>query len=219
MSNWIVIPAKNEADTIKWLVTEAIQYGEVLVVVDKDTNDGTVDKAVRAGAWVIYQREQGLGAAIRTGWREALARDADRVVVMDAGGSHSPSDIPSLIASHADIVIGSRFVHEGHYYGRPLRKLCSQTMAMLCNLAQPGQWIRDWTSGFRCYSAEAVRQLLYLPYKAIGHAWQIEALAWARILCLSIGEVPIDYIAGRSSLDLSKAWEAIKVWFSLWSIK
>jgi len=212
---WIVIPAKDEASTIGRLVTEAIQYGIVLVV-DDGSRDDTRWEAAKAGALILHHAiSQGIGPSIMDGWRLALDNGAERIMVLDAGGSHRPADIPALLASMADIVVGSRFVSGGRYHGRWWRKACSQLMALLCNLSQSGKRIRDWSSGFRLYSAGAVRQLLTVRYEARMHAWQIEVLGQARHMGLSIEEVPITYVAGQSSLSWGGVLEAIVVWLQI----
>ncbi len=206
---WIVIPAKDEAATIADLVAEAAHYGTVLVVTSGPSDD-TGPRAASAGAQVIYNG-QSIAGKIVTGWQRALDNNATRVIVMDAGGSHRPSDIPRLLAAEADIVIGSRFVAGGQYHGRSWRRVCSQVMALLCNLAQPGKQVHDWSSGFRCYSVEAIGQLLAVHYKSDMHAWQIEVLGWARRLHLSVEEVPIQYTAGHSSLSWDGALRALNI--------
>lgn len=210
-----MIPAKDEAKTIGRLVNEAAQYGTVLVV-DDGSIDGTGFEAADAGAETVrHQNCQGIGPAIMTGWQMALDKGATRIVVMDAGGSHRPADIPVLMTGKADIVVGSRFISGGQYHGRWWRKACSQAMALLCNLSQSGKRLRDWSSGFRLYSAKAVRRLLVVRYEAKMHAWQIEVLAQARQLRLSTEEVPITYVAGQSSLSWSGVLEAIVVWLQI----
>lgn len=219
---WIVIPAKDEADTIGRLVTEAAQYGTVLVVNDGSRDDTGPIAAKSGGLHLRHVSSCGIGLSIMDGWRVALANGAEWILVMDAGGSHDPRDIPKFPAFAglngtrvAHIVIGSRFVPGGRYYGRWWRKACSRFMALLCNLSQSGKWLHDWSSGFRLYSAGAVRQLLAVRYQAKMHAWQIEVLGWARFLHLSIKETPITYVAGQSSLSWSGVLEAALVWLQI----
>ena len=213
---WIIIPAKNEADNIAQLIINAAQYGTVIVVNDGST-DNTGQIAQEAGAWHIIDHEvcKGIGLSVVDGWREALDSGAERIIVMDAGGSHRPIDIPILLASQADIVIGSRFVSGSKYYGRLWRRICSQIVALLCNIAQSGKWLHDWSSGFRLYSARAVRRLLAIRYEAKMHAWQIEVLGQARYMRLCIEEVPITYIAGRSSFSWASMLEIIITWLQI----
>lgn len=209
----VVIPALNEVTTIGILVVAAKQFGSVIVVDDGST-DGTGKIAWTAGAHVIrHAIPEGIGSSIIDGWRTALRCGAKRVVVMDAGGSHVAPEMPKLLRKDADLVIGSRFVLYGLYLGGFWwRRWGSRLVGILCNLAQGGPWIRDWSSGYRVYSAQAVKELLKLSYRAKMHAWQIEVLARVRELGMTVQEVPITYRAGRSSLTLAGIIELIAVW-------
>lgn len=236
-SLWVVIPAKDEAETIGDLVRgvsavitwlwETISHPSVIVV-DDGSKDGTGQEAQRAGAIVLYHEEcQGIGPSIMDGWRKALDSGAQWILVIDAGGSHYSNDIFPLVYCIYDwdcytkplIAIGSRFVQSylpyPRYEGSRWRAICSRLMALLCNLSQRGKWISDWTSGFRLYSAGAVRQLLEIKYQAKMHGWQMEVLGWARYLHFAIGEVPIFYTAGHSSLSWSGVLEAFNVWMAI----
>lgn len=210
----IVIPCLNEALTVGPLVLALRGYGRVIVV-DDGSSDGTAELAAMAGATVVrHERPQGIGRAIRDGWLEAL--DAEQVAVLDAGGSHSPDDLECLLDVDADVVIGSRFVRGGEYVnGRWWRKLGTRLAALMCNLGQRGPWLRDWTSGYRVYSRNAVDALLGRRQYAEMHSWQIEVLGQAREMGLTVREAPITYRAGRSSLRLMAVIEAIRTWNDL----
>jgi len=205
----IVIPARNEEATIGLLVERAKRHGEVVVVNDGST-DETGPRAIDAGATVLYIQEQkGIANAVMTGWR--WIDGAERIAVMDAGGSHQPGDLPMLLMRDTDIVIGSRFCPGGKYQGRRWRAFCSRAMGLICSLSQRGPFIWDWTSGYRVYSAEAVKYLQGLTYHAKMHGWQMEVLARAREAGMSIAEVPITYRAGGSSLKPGDILEAIRI--------
>ncbi len=209
----IVIPALNEVATIGMLVAVAKQFGPVIVV-DDGSGDGTGKLAWAAGAEVIrHATPEGIGSSIIDGWRAALKCGAERILVMDAGGSHRPGHIRRLLREEADLVIGSRFVSGGLYLGGSWqRRLGTRLAGILCNLAQRGPWIRDWSSGYRVYSAHVVKELLKVTYRAKMHAWQIEVLARVRELGMRVREVPITYRAGRSSLRLAGVLELMTVW-------
>jgi len=209
----IVIPALNEVGTIGMLVAAAKQFGPVIVV-DDGSGDGTGKLAWAAGADVIrHATSEGIGRSIRDGWRAALKCGAERVVVMDAGGSHAAPEMWRLLGGNAELVIGSRFLSQSLYLGGSWwKRLGSRLVGLLCNLAQGGLWIRDWSSGYRVYSASIVKELLKLNYRAKMHAWQIEVLARARELGMTVQEVPISYWAGRSSLTLGGMLEIVMVW-------
>ncbi|HUV94566.1 MAG TPA: glycosyltransferase [Anaerolineae bacterium] len=211
----IVIPAKDEAETIGSL---CLQGPATVIVVDDGSRDGTGEIAQDVGAIVIrHDISQGIGPSIRDGMRWAIEMsDAERIVIMDAGGSHRPWDRPARLPTDADIVIGSRFMRGSEYVGGCWwRRMASRVMAVMCNLAQSGPWLTDWTSGYRAYSRGAARAVVGYSCFAKMYAWQMEVLARLREDGFTVCEVPITYCSGRSSLRLSGMIEAVTVWLQI----
>lgn len=105
----VVIPAKDEAETIG-LVLDSVQgYADELIVVDGHSEDRTVEIARDRGARVIFDGGMGKGDAVRTALRAA---SGEILVFIDADGSHVADDIPALLdpllRGEADLVVGSR---------------------------------------------------------------------------------------------------------------
>lgn len=118
----IIIPCYNEKNTIRDIVN-AVRSAPVedkeIIVVDDCSRDGTRDilKNEIEGklARVVYHEvNQGKGAALRTGFREATG---DVVVVQDADMEYDPGEYPLLMdpiaKNRADVVYGSRFMGSG----------------------------------------------------------------------------------------------------------
>jgi dolichol-phosphate mannosyltransferase len=197
-----VIPTRDEPDTIADLVRAVLVHVEFVMVIDDSTDITTELEAVNAGA-TVRRGFGSLGAAIMTG----MAYAANGCVVIDAGGSHDPDDIPRLVTADVDVAVGSRLRWGSVFDATPRRRAVTKITAASCRLVT-GWPVRDWTSGFRYYSPRAVRAVLNRPPRAKGHAWQIEALH----SCLKAGcsweELPITYRASTSSLSTRTAWEA-----------
>lgn len=212
----VVITTYNEADTIESLVSSLIAEGYPVIVSDGGSNDGTLDIALAAGADVMKSDGRlPIAEALMIGFCYALDCGYTRIAVMDAGGSHHVGDLPVLLSTEADVVIGSRFVKGASYHGRFWRALMSRFAALLCNFAQPGANFKDWTSGYRVYSKTAVDVILNNDYQTDMHTWQIETLARLSEAGLSIKEVPITYTAGRSSFNFRTVSDALTVWLHL----
>jgi len=98
----IVVPALDEARSIRDVVTGALALGHDVVVVDDGSRDGTA-AAIADLPVVLVRHEvrQGKGQALKDGFAAAFARGATAVVTIDGDGQHAASDIPRLVAAHA----------------------------------------------------------------------------------------------------------------------
>ena len=116
----VVVPAWDEAPRIARVVRAVPAWVDSIVVVDDASSDGTAEAARAAGdarvEVVRHERNAGVGAAIATGYRRALASPGgprDAFVVMAGDGQMDPADLPSLVEpvarGDADYVKGDRF--------------------------------------------------------------------------------------------------------------
>jgi hypothetical protein len=150
-----VVPAWNEAEAIGRVVDEirAADASLDVVVVDDASSDGTAAVAEEHGATVVRLLfNVGIGGAVQTGFRYALASGYDQAVRLDGDGQHDPADLSKLLApverGEADLVIGSRFVDANGSYRPPFaRRLGISVFARLVSLLG-GQRVTDTTSGF-----------------------------------------------------------------------
>jgi glycosyltransferase involved in cell wall biosynthesis len=117
----VVIPCYNEEKTLDAIVGRVLAadrcgLGLEILIVDDGSKDRSV-AVMRALAeahpeivWIAHDRNQGKGAALRTGFARA---SGDIVLVQDADLEYSPSDYPKLLKpfldGRADVVFGSRF--------------------------------------------------------------------------------------------------------------
>lgn len=185
MRTVIVLPTYNEAENIVGflrVVRQAAPDADVLVV-DDNSPDGTAALAEEAaselGRIKVLHRpgKHGLGAAYRHGFTTAFDEGYEAIVSMDSDFSHDPAVIPTMlqmVSDGADAVIGSRYVPGGATANWPLRRrLLSKwgnryTAAVMC---LP---VRDCTSGFRAYRAEALRAINPASTTAEGYAFLTE---------------------------------------------
>jgi glycosyltransferase involved in cell wall biosynthesis len=159
----VVIPAKDEDPTIGALldrISEVSVPGHDLypIVVDDGSTDATAAIARGRGAEVVvHPQNRGLGAAVRTGLRAAVASGAVAIAYLDADLEYAPGDIPKLLepvlSGRAGYVLGSRF--RGGVRGMRLyRRIGNYTFTALLVLLT-GEKITDGQTGMRAFSREA----------------------------------------------------------------
>src|SRR5580704_8177496 len=110
----IVIPAKNEARNLPYVLARLPENCEVIVVDGNSTDDTVgVAKRLRPDPTVIHQTRGGKGNALACGFAAATG---DFIVMIDADGSNDPAEIPRFITAlkeGADFAKGSRFLSGG----------------------------------------------------------------------------------------------------------
>ena len=223
---WLILPTYNEAVNIEPFVravlpelAEAAQEHRILIV-DDNSPDGTGRIADRLASEleaveVLHRPEkQGLGIAYLAGFRRALEGGADLVLEMDADFSHSPADIPRLIAAsaEADLVLGSRYVPGGGVSDWGLvRRILSRGGSWYARLVLQVN-VHDLTGGFKCFRRTVLETLDLDSIHAEGYGFQIELTYRALRAGFRVKEVPIVFRerqAGLSKMTARIAAEAV----------
>lgn len=156
----VLLPAFNEAQNIQKVIQEIRTIVEDVVVVDDGSRDETAQLARRAGAVVIsHKRNQGKGAALKTGFNYVLEKGYHGVITMDADGQHLPGEIkdflPCIETEDPDILLGSR-MHDPK--GMPLDRLWTNLFTSWLISRRAGQKIEDCQSGFRYISSRVLQK-------------------------------------------------------------
>ena len=115
MKTSIIILTKNEIVGVKTILPLLKkEWADEWLVVDGNSNDGTIEEAKTLGFSVIQQKGIGLGDAYREGVKQS---HSDNVLFFSPDGNCEPKDIPRLIQKMEegdyDIVQISRFSDEG----------------------------------------------------------------------------------------------------------
>jgi glycosyltransferase involved in cell wall biosynthesis len=90
----IVVPAYNEAASIRHVVRDFLPHVHEVVVMDNESADGTGELARAAGAVVHSRKLRGYGDAIRQGMDAATG---DILVIVEADGTFRAKDLGKLL--------------------------------------------------------------------------------------------------------------------------
>lgn len=160
----ILIPCLNEERAIGRVVSEALQTGLPVIVVDDGSDDRTPDIVGALPVTLLrHQARRGKGEALRTGFREVLRLGYDGVVTMDGDGQHHAADIPAILAASrrfpGNIVIGARLLEREQQPAgrRRANAVADWGISWAC-----GRPIADTQSGQRLYPRAAL-DLVDLP--------------------------------------------------------
>jgi hypothetical protein len=162
----VVIPAYNEGSNINpvlaALPATVCGYPLHAIVIDDGSSDDTTDRARATGAAAVrLPLNRGQGAALRTGYRLALATGAEIVVSMDADGQHQPSELSRLVQpiadGEADVVNGSRVLGDADP-SHAAREMGIRLFAQLLSLLTLSR-VTDPACGYRAVRTEALRGL------------------------------------------------------------
>lgn len=192
-----ITPAFNEEDSIERVVTGVRHVGLPSLVIDDGSTDGTSAVARSAGATVIrFPINLGVGAALRAGFRYAVAQGFERVVQIDADLQHDPRSIPELLAAAdagAHLVVGSRF---GSDYDAGLRRFGMKLLTWVVK-KRAGVRIDDPTSGFKVVTEPLLSEFARsFPAEYLGDT--VEALLHAAAMGARIDQVDVNMTARTS---------------------
>jgi glycosyltransferase involved in cell wall biosynthesis len=164
----VIIPAYRAAETIQEVIGGIPRWIDAIYVVNDASTD---DTAVRASAardprarLISHEVNQGVGAAMVTGYRAALDDGMEICVKMDADGQMDPAYLPQLVeplaAGHADYAKGNRFHDAAALRRMPLiRRLGNAALSFLIKAAS-GQWrVFDPTNGYTAIHRAALTAL------------------------------------------------------------
>lgn len=241
---YIVLPAYNEEEALPELFKDieencaAIPHHIVVV------NDGSTDSTLEVVKdyvkihpnihTVNHVKNQGLGAAINSGFQYVLSHNAsmrdeertdkslnypDMVITMDADNTQPADCIPLLyqeICSGADLAIASRYVQGGEQHGLSLlRRVLSWGAGKVMKIAAPIKGVSDYSCGYRAYRLQLLAQgaRLYGPniIQSSNFSGMVELLLKIAPFAERVSEVPL-----RLHYELKKGASKMRIGATIW---
>lgn len=121
------------------------------------------DERVRV---LFHEKNQGVGGATLTGYREALKQGAEIIVKIDGDGQMDPALIPEFIRpieeGVADYTKGNRFFFIEGLQQMPVVRLIGNSILSFMSKFSSGYWnVFDPTNGYTAISRTAATKLLF----------------------------------------------------------
>jgi glycosyltransferase involved in cell wall biosynthesis len=163
----VVVPAYDEEALIASTIGRIPAFVDRIIVVDDGSRDATAERATAADPRVellTHERNEGVGAAIITGYRRAMAEDIEVTAVMAADGQMDPDDLETLVRAVAidecDYSKANRlFTGQAWQLIPRTRYLGNATLSFLTKIAS-GYWhVADSQSGYTAINLATLRML------------------------------------------------------------
>jgi glycosyltransferase involved in cell wall biosynthesis len=216
----VVVPAFHEEERLGGVVASMPAEVAEIVVVDDASRDATGAAARAAGDprvhVVTHAVNRGVGAAIVTGYRWAMARPGhprDAFVVMAGDGQMDPRDLPALVGpiarGEAGYVKGNRFAHPDVTRVMPrARYVGGQVFSRMTALAI-ARPVHDSQCGYTALSREAC-EALDLGAVWPGYGYPNDLLARLAERGVRIAEVPVRPVYAGEASGL-RVWHCAKI--------
>lgn len=210
----VILPAYQEEQNLKEILPKlkdvlekTVKSYEILVVDTLEPLDNTYEVCQLFSAKYINRRSgNSYGDAIRTGIEDSIN---EWIVVMDADGSHNPSDIRKLYKearqNQYDLVIGSRYIKGGDSHNGFILRLMSHMVNLAYRIVFRLK-VKDVSNSFRLYNGKKLKSIA-LECQNFDVVEEILIRLKVRYPELKIKEVPIYFskrVYGESKRDLIK---------------
>jgi glycosyltransferase involved in cell wall biosynthesis len=202
-----IVPAYDAEGTIGNVVRDLVRLwpwkpdGGAVIVVDDGSSDSTSKVARDAGAMVVkHTSNLGKGAALRTGFRRALALSAETAVTLDADGQHLPDDAVLLAESDAHagaLVLGVRALARD---GAPRANRFGNRVSNFFLSHFAGLKLADTQCGLRRYP---IARTLALGGSSNGYAYEAECVLRAARAGVPIVEIPVRVVYPAEHLRIT----------------
>jgi glycosyltransferase involved in cell wall biosynthesis len=166
----VVVPAYNEEALLPETLAGIPDFVDRIYVVDDASRDGTVARAREAAArdprieLLEHDRNQGVGAAIVTGYKRAIAERMAVTAVMAADNQMDPAELRGLVepvaAGELDYAKTNRLFTGQAWHVMPrYRYLGNAVLSLLTKIAS-GYWhVADFQSGYAAIGLEVLQRL------------------------------------------------------------
>lgn len=216
----VVVPAYNEENLIGQVIETMPEFVDKIMVVDDASTDKTAEvvkkyqqNQIDRLLLIQHKKNQGVGGAIVTGYKQSLNEGVDVIVVMAGDGQMDPNDLPKLIdpiiSDNVDYTKGNRLLTGKAWQIIPkVRYLGNSLLSLLTKIAS-GYWhVVDSQSGYTATTPKVLKMLnLDKIYKRYGMPNDI--LVKLNIYNFKVRDVLINPIYHKGEKSGIKIWQVI----------
>jgi len=211
----VVIPSYKVTKHILGVINKIGPECERIFVVDDACPDGSgkyVQEYNNDSRVVVlfHELNQGVGGAVMSGYKAAIADGAQVIVKIDGDGQMDPALLPEFVGpilnGDADYTKGNRFYDLESLQTMPAIRLIGNSILSLMTKVSSGYWnLFDPTNGYTAIHASVAN---HLPFKKISHRYFFETDMLFRLNTLRavVVDVPMDsvYADETSHLKITK---------------
>lgn len=221
----VVAPCYNERAKIGKVIERILAMPHPVVdeilVVDDGSTDGSADMARALGATVMaLSRLEGVGFALRMGYRYALEKRHDLIVTIAGNNKDEPREIPDLlepiVKQGYDFVQGSRFLKKGKLGHMPIyRRILTRVHPVLFSLCT-GKRVTESTNGFRAFRASLLHDKGIMLDQAWLNQYELEPYLYYKAIALGYKttEVPCTKVYPPKKIGYTKM-TPVAGWWSI----
>ena len=205
----VVIPAYNVLKHLKDVIISIPDFVDKIIVVDDkcQQNSGKIVENLDRVTVIYHSKNQGVGGAVFSGYKEAIKQECDIVVKIDGDGQMDTAYLQELITplidNEADYTKGNRFFDLTKLKTMPKMRLFGNSVLSFLVKAASGYWnIMDPTNGYTAITKKAIK---LLEYRSIDKRYFFETsmLINLNIMNLVVKDVPIPAKYGDEESNLS----------------
>jgi glycosyltransferase involved in cell wall biosynthesis len=229
----VVVPAYQEEGLIATTLAGIPGFVDKIIVVDDASRDATRERAAETGdprvEVIAHEQNQGVGAAIVTGYKRAIELELDVTVVMAGDNQMDPKELDPIarpvLLGEADYTKANRLFTGRAWELIPHNRYLGNAMLSLLTKVASGYWhVADSQAGYAAISLETLERLdldrIYTRY-----GFPNDLLVHLNIINARVRDVPsrpIYNVGERSGIRIRKvvpriSWLLLKGFF--WRMK